>query len=69
MEDGLGVPQECILLASNPRVLILVLVEDGLGAENFNFKVVAVSVLILVLVEDGLGVSVWPLLLLPNAQS
>ena len=37
-------------------VLILVLVEDGLGGDQFDAAVaVATAVLILVLVEDGLG--------------
>ena len=37
-------------------VLILVLVEDGLGEEVKVRNLVSVEVLILVLVEDGLGV-------------
>ena len=36
-------------------VLILVLVEDGLGVKGASFNTVPIGVLILVLVEDGLG--------------
>ena len=37
-------------------VLILVLVEDGLGDGTIHIKATSIDVLILVLVEDGLGV-------------
>ena len=40
----------------SPKVLILVLVEDGLGVRAiFSTDFVTLEVLILVLVEDGLG--------------
>ena len=39
------------------RVLIRVLVEDGLGAEEIDEILKQLEVLILVLVEDGLGVA------------
>ena len=39
------------------EVLILVLVEDGLGAYHMMTTVGYMTVLILVLVEDGLGVT------------
>ena len=40
---------------SGALVLILVLVEDGLGAEKHEELKQIIQVLILVLVEDGLG--------------
>ncbi len=42
-------------LASILKVLILVVVEDGLGAEFTSVKLTPIAVLILVVVEDGLG--------------
>ena len=47
---------------ANGYVLILVLVEDGLGAvKGASFTTLPIGVLILVLVEDGLGVwHSWP---------
>ena len=42
--------------SEDAAVLILVLVEDGLGGNyHFFYKVIVNHVLILVLVEDGLG--------------
>ena len=40
-------------------VLILVLVEDGLGGQRYAASSKNATVLILVLVEDGLGVKTW----------
>ncbi len=40
-------------------VLILVLVEDGLGDRQVEVTLSNGTVLILVLVEDGLGVLLW----------
>ena len=55
MEDGLGEPRMTWMLLGG-RVLILVLVEDGLGVYTPAVAGVATCiVLILVLVEDGLG--------------
>ena len=42
-------------MAYNHTVLILVLVEDGLGVAQTFYRTVLFNVLILVLVEDGLG--------------
>ena len=55
MEDGLGVYILGIVCRSIYVVLILVLVEDGLGVLHGQSKKNVVMVLILVLVEDGLG--------------
>ena len=55
MEDGLGASKS-VLTACVNSVLILVLVEDGLGALVLSAaKAAGRTVLILVLVEDGLG--------------
>ena len=55
MEDGLGV-QHNGKFHTSLLVLILVLVEDGLGVgETLWVEIVFCTVLILVLVEDGLG--------------
>ena len=55
MEDGLGDGSK-IYLAQPSTVLILVLVEDGLGeVPGQDFQNKTYFVLILVLVEDGLG--------------
>ena len=56
MEDGLGAIQELGQYCEDNNVLILVLVEDGLGEESLLHINKQVHVLILVLVEDGLGV-------------
>ena len=55
MEDGLGDLIKCTYETVLNEVLILVLVEDGLGVKNGNLNRTPPSVLILVLVEDGLG--------------
>ena len=56
MEDGLGASKS-VLTACVNSVLILVLVEDGLGALVLSAaKAAGRTVLILVLMEDGLGV-------------
>ena len=55
MEDGLGVHYCRGGKKGCPAVLILVLVEDGLGASRFQLFENSKPVLILVLVEDGLG--------------
>ena len=47
--------QNCLRKEGITGVLILVLVEDGLGDEVAKQPLVKVTVLILVLVEDGLG--------------
>ncbi len=58
MEDGLGPSVEWPRAASAGRVLILVLVEDGLGHLGSSCPwPLQEDVLILVLVEDGLGQS------------
>ena len=44
---------------ASPGVLILVLVEDGLGGTEQQFMLHLLWVLILVLVEDGLGAVRW----------
>ena len=53
MEDGLGLNSKGYSSSSH-YVLILVLMEDGLGLLNF-LDYVIFRVLILVLMEDGLG--------------
>ena len=53
MEDGLG-PNGTFAKARAELVLILVLMEDGLGLPTFSYSR-RVQVLILVLMEDGLG--------------
>ena len=56
MEDGLGAQIINVeSVGSRIMVLILVLVEDGLGANGLVPMTKLPGVLILVLVEDGLG--------------
>ena len=55
MEDGLGGQRVGNFPHISCGVLILVLVEDGLGVSAIDSKKVPGQVLILVLVEDGLG--------------
>ena len=55
MEDGLGAHTAGDTCGGHPYVLILVLVEDGLGEKVRSYMRIGVLVLILVLVEDGLG--------------
>ena len=55
MEDGLGVYFIQCLESATGIVLILVLVEDGLGVSIMTRTNLKIKVLILVLVEDGLG--------------
>ena len=57
MEDGLGPRQFVPLARTGPNVLILVLMEDGLGQKECKEKGSGLWVLILVLMEDGLGLS------------
>ena len=54
MEDGLGLSRQ---MCKHPLtgVLILVLMEDGLGRWNVTVTILSPRVLILVLMEDGLG--------------
>ena len=56
MEDGLGGGMIDVFKTYYEGVLILVLVEDGLGAySTYPPGIIPGRVLILVLVEDGLG--------------
>ncbi len=55
MEDGLGDVEFKDNIQSLKIVLILVLVEDGLGETSDVLEQLVQLVLILVLVEDGLG--------------
>ena len=57
MEDGLGDGWALLPSPDFKYVLILVLVEDGLGDMDNRVDLLRRVVLILVLVEDGLGAS------------